>query len=268
MAPRRRHFPARRHAISCESSRQFRRRPALRWAWATSSRSRRHRRERLRAQPRDLGRPRRAPRSTSISHSPYTYLAAERVDRLFAGLQLAPGVRRGAVRRRAAWPTTSVARQPRAPSAAPAAGLARRRTARRARSDARRGAGRERGRGAAFVLAASRLAFCGGFDVDDSRDAGRGGGRRRPRLRRLPAAPRATPRRDGAMRRRRPAPARHGRRPPARAAASAGCCSAGEERLPEAAAAARAGLGNPVIISPCSGRCASSGGSWAGAIPA
>ncbi len=98
--------------------------------------------------------------------SPYTYLAAERADRLFARLEWLPasadalhaaelteeGMR--AVCARAlllglpfVWPEEP----PRsAHGAMRVASLA-----------------AERGRGAAFVLAASRLAFCGGFDIDD-----------------------------------------------------------------------------------------------------
>jgi len=98
--------------------------------------------------------------------SPYTYLAAERADRLFPDLQWRPAsadVLRGsrltdegmrAVRERAAllglplvWPEEH---SHRVRGAMRAASLA-----------------DECGRGAAFVLAASRLAFCGGFDIDD-----------------------------------------------------------------------------------------------------
>ncbi|MBW3609683.1 MAG: DsbA family protein [Actinobacteria bacterium] len=98
--------------------------------------------------------------------SPYTYLAAERADRLFARLEWVPasadalhaaelteqGMRD--VRERAlllglpfVWPEE---RPPAVRGAMRVASLA-----------------AERGCGAAFVLAASRLAFCGGFDVDD-----------------------------------------------------------------------------------------------------
>lgn len=98
--------------------------------------------------------------------SPYTYLAAERADRLFARLEWLPasadalhaaeltddGMR--SVCERAlllglpfVWPE-----QP--PSSVHGA--------MRVASLAA-----ERGCGAAFVLAASRLAFCGGFDIDD-----------------------------------------------------------------------------------------------------
>ena len=98
--------------------------------------------------------------------SPFTYLAAERADRLFARLEWLPaspetlqvedltdeGMR--AVCERAAllglpfvWPE----RRPR--------------DVRRAMRVASLAA--ERGCGAGFVLAASRLAFCGGFDISD-----------------------------------------------------------------------------------------------------
>jgi len=97
-----------------------------------------------------------------------TYLAAERVDRLFAGVRWTPAImpiaeahappplitlRRGEAERRAAalrmplvWPER--------PSAS--------RAAMRAAAYA---AERERARD--FVLAATRLAYCGGFDLDD-----------------------------------------------------------------------------------------------------
>jgi 2-hydroxychromene-2-carboxylate isomerase len=98
--------------------------------------------------------------------SPWTYLAAERVDRHFADVRWRPVVpgalapedgderARSALEQRAAelhmplvWPETW-----------PTAG---RRAVRVASLAA------ERGRAAPFVLAASRLAFCGGYDVDD-----------------------------------------------------------------------------------------------------
>lgn len=98
--------------------------------------------------------------------SPYTYLAAERADRMFAGLEWLPAsadvLRCGehgaddpcAAAGRAqllglplVWPED---RPYRVLGAMRVASLA-----------------AERGCGAAFVLAASRLAFCGGFDIDD-----------------------------------------------------------------------------------------------------
>jgi 2-hydroxychromene-2-carboxylate isomerase len=99
--------------------------------------------------------------------SPYTYLAAERADRMFAGLRWAPASsdalrceefgadeQRVAVSHRAAtlglplvWPVDP------------------RRTAVGAMRIASLAA--ERGLGAAFVLAASRLEYCGGYTIDD-----------------------------------------------------------------------------------------------------
>lgn len=98
--------------------------------------------------------------------SPWTYLAAERVERQFAGVRWGPVVpdvlapeesdedARRAVELRAAelrmplvWPETW-----------PSAG-------RRAMRVASLAA--QRGRAVPFVLAASRLAFCGGYDLDD-----------------------------------------------------------------------------------------------------
>ena len=98
--------------------------------------------------------------------SPYTYLAAERAERLFARLEWLPAsadvlhgselteAERSAVRDRAmllglpfVWPEQlpgSVYGAMRVASLAA-----------------------ERGCAGAFVLAASRLAFCGGFDIDD-----------------------------------------------------------------------------------------------------
>ena len=98
--------------------------------------------------------------------SPWTYLAAERVERQFAGVRWRPVVpdvlateesdeeAREAVELRAAelrmplvWPETW-----------PSDG----RSAMRVASLAA-----QHGRAAPFVLAASRLAFCGGYDLDD-----------------------------------------------------------------------------------------------------
>ena len=93
--------------------------------------------------------------------SPHTYLAAERVDRLFASAQWCPVItdlppvpaayadtelRAAALRLPLVWPEKQFA------------AVAARRIAAYASSI---------GQGAAFVLAASRLAFCGGFDLDD-----------------------------------------------------------------------------------------------------
>jgi 2-hydroxychromene-2-carboxylate isomerase len=99
--------------------------------------------------------------------SPYTYLAAERAERMFAGLRWVPASgdalrwpaivaddERAAVARRAAlldlplvWPLDPPMRVVGAMRVAALAA--------------------ERGAGAAFVLAASRLVFCGGYDIDD-----------------------------------------------------------------------------------------------------
>src|SRR3954465_13866421 len=100
---------------------------------------------------------------------PGTYLAAERVDRLFGGIAWIPtslstlrdarpdlgpwagddavAARAGALRMPLVWPERHPAPRPAAMRAAAYAA--------------------EQGRGAAFALAASRLAFCGGFDLDD-----------------------------------------------------------------------------------------------------
>jgi 2-hydroxychromene-2-carboxylate isomerase len=98
--------------------------------------------------------------------SPYTYLVAERADRLFDGLDWRPASadvlhggeldddapRSAADRARLlglplVWPEDRPYRVLRAMRVASLAA--------------------ERGCGGAFVLAASRLAFCGGFDLDD-----------------------------------------------------------------------------------------------------
>ncbi|MDQ3721684.1 MAG: DsbA family protein [Actinomycetota bacterium] len=117
---------------------------------------------------RELAR-RRAPARATLFFdlsSPYTYLAAERAERLFAGLQWQPAcagvlhdspcsedAMRAASQRAALlglplmWPDE----HPRpVRGAMRVAALA-----------------TELGCGAAFVLAASRLAFCGGFDIDE-----------------------------------------------------------------------------------------------------
>lgn len=117
---------------------------------------------------RDLARRGARPRATLFFDlsSPSTYLVAERADRLFAGLEWQPAC-------------TDVLHAP----ALSEAGM--RATAQRAAAlglpltwpddhpRPLRGAMRvaslaaELGCGAAFVLAASRLAFCGGFDIDE-----------------------------------------------------------------------------------------------------
>jgi 2-hydroxychromene-2-carboxylate isomerase len=93
---------------------------------------------------------------------PGTYLAAERIDRLFPGIAWVPttlaalrtslseadvAARASALRMPLVWPESH-------PEPRPAA----MRTAAYAA---------EAGKGAAFALAATRLAFCGGFDLDD-----------------------------------------------------------------------------------------------------
>jgi 2-hydroxychromene-2-carboxylate isomerase len=98
--------------------------------------------------------------------SPWTYLAAERVDRRFAEVRWQPAVgealpgardlagQRLAVEERAA--------ELQLPLVWPEAQLSAARSAMRVAALAA-----DRGRAAEFVLAASRLAFCGGYDVDD-----------------------------------------------------------------------------------------------------
>jgi 2-hydroxychromene-2-carboxylate isomerase len=98
--------------------------------------------------------------------SPWTYLAAERVDRRFAEVrwqpaigEALPGARDLASRRRAA---EQRADELQLPLVWPEALLAAGRSAMRVAALAA-----EHGRSAEFVLAASRLAFCGGYDIDD-----------------------------------------------------------------------------------------------------
>jgi 2-hydroxychromene-2-carboxylate isomerase len=98
--------------------------------------------------------------------SPWTYLAAERVDQRFPDVRWQPaigaalpggrdaGAQRGAVQERAG--------ELRKPLVWPEAQLASGRSAMRVAALAV-----EHGRAAEFVLAASRLAFCGGYDIDD-----------------------------------------------------------------------------------------------------
>jgi 2-hydroxychromene-2-carboxylate isomerase len=103
---------------------------------------------------------------------PFTYLAAERVERSFDDVVWSPAstdaLRRSSLAdddlcaaavRRAAEERAAALRMPlvwpeRFPAAVPAAMRVASRVA-------------ESGRGGAFVLAATRLAFCGGFDLDD-----------------------------------------------------------------------------------------------------
>jgi hypothetical protein len=118
--------------------------------------------------------------------SPWTYLAAERVDRRFADVRWHPAVgdalpgardlatQRGAVEERAdELQLRSCGPRPsRRPAAAPCASPPSPPSAARA---------------AEFVLAASRLAFCGGYDVDDPEILAEAAGGRRPRPGRMPA---------------------------------------------------------------------------------
>jgi len=125
----------------------------------------RHRIERPRH---PAGRRRVLPRATLFFDlcSPYTYLAAERADRLFVGLEWFPAcadVLRcgefGADDPRAADERAQLLGLPLVwPEDRPYRVLGAMRVASLAA---------ERGCGGAFVLAASRLAFCGGFDIDD-----------------------------------------------------------------------------------------------------
>jgi 2-hydroxychromene-2-carboxylate isomerase len=98
--------------------------------------------------------------------SPWTYLAAERVDRRFADVrwqpaigEALPGGRDGVALRGAAEERAEALQMPLVwPEPQPAPGRSAMRVAAMAA---------EHGRAAEFVLAASRLAFCGGYDVDD-----------------------------------------------------------------------------------------------------
>jgi 2-hydroxychromene-2-carboxylate isomerase len=103
---------------------------------------------------------------------PFTYLAAERVERAFPGVRWTPAsataLRYGSLAtepdrlaavRDAAEARATVLRLPLSwPETYPADVPAAMRVAMHASAA---------GRGAAFVLAAGRLAFCGGFDLDD-----------------------------------------------------------------------------------------------------
>ena len=98
--------------------------------------------------------------------SPWTYLAAERVDRRFADVrwqpaigEALPGAREAAAQRAAVEERAEELQMPLVwPEPQPMPGRSAMRVAALAA---------ERGRAAEFVLAASRLAFCGGYDVDD-----------------------------------------------------------------------------------------------------
>jgi 2-hydroxychromene-2-carboxylate isomerase len=98
--------------------------------------------------------------------SPWTYLAAERVERQFAGVRWRPVVpdalapeESDDVARRAVEQRAAELRMPLVwPDGWPTAGRGALRVAALAA---------ERGRAAPFVLAATRLAFCGGYDLED-----------------------------------------------------------------------------------------------------
>jgi 2-hydroxychromene-2-carboxylate isomerase len=102
---------------------------------------------------------------------PGTYLAAERIDMLFPGIVWVPAsfeaLRAGLGQPAVEAPAQRAAVADRAaaltmPLVWPESHPAPRRAAMRAAAHACAA-----GRGASFVLAASRLAFCGGFDLDD-----------------------------------------------------------------------------------------------------
>ena len=123
--------------------------------------------ERHRLNKRSAGRP-AVPRATLYFDlaSPYTYLVAERADRLFAGLLWRPASSDmlgcavlTSELRRAASERAAVLRLPLVwPDEHPCSARGAMRVASLAA---------ERGCAAEFVLAASRLAYCGGFDIDD-----------------------------------------------------------------------------------------------------
>jgi 2-hydroxychromene-2-carboxylate isomerase len=115
----------------------------------------------------------RAPRVTFFFDlvSPWTYLAAERAERLFASDRWRPATgdaiaggrtaldQRDAAARTAAERRADALRLPLVwPEGWPRSGSGAMRVAALAA---------ERGRAAPFVLAASRLAFCGGYELDD-----------------------------------------------------------------------------------------------------
>jgi 2-hydroxychromene-2-carboxylate isomerase len=125
--------------------------------------------EARRAGPRVRPRPLRAEFFFDLA-CPFTYLVCERVDRAFGSVRWTPAshtaLRRGlpapddlARVRRAAGQRAAELRMPLSwPEGFPADVPAAMRVA---------GHAAAQGRGAAFALAAGRLAFCGGFDLDD-----------------------------------------------------------------------------------------------------
>ena len=169
--------------------------------------------------------------------SPYTYLAAERAERVFAALDWIPvssdalqcttllaDEERDAIARRAqmlglplVWPCEPM----RVTGAMRVASLA-----------------SERGVGGAFVLAATRLVFCGGFNIDDPEILAEAAAAAGIDLREMFEAA-GDPRRDGPMdaAARRLLAAGVDRLPVLRVGPALFC---GEDRLPDAAAAARA----------------------------
>ena len=169
---------------------------------------------------------------------PGTYLAAERVDRLFAGVDWTPAslpassprpvdldpqetaavlARAASLRMPLVWPERHPAARPRAMRAAAYAA--------------------SEGRAVEFVLAASRLAFCGGFDLEDPEVLAEAAAAASLPLRACLAAA-ADPRRDDAIR-------AAGERLVAVGVQRLPVVSvgrivfAGEERIPEAVAARR-----------------------------
>lgn len=124
-----------------------------------------HRRARARQLPAARQPPPRATLFFDLC-SPYTYLAAERADRLFAGLEWLPAssdvLNRGEPDADGQCPAVERARLLGLPLVWPEDRPYRVRGAMRVASFAA-----ARGCAAGFVLAASRLAFCGGFDIDD-----------------------------------------------------------------------------------------------------
>jgi len=98
--------------------------------------------------------------------SPHTYLAAERAERLFSRLEWLPasgeGLHAAELTEEGMRTVRERALQLGLPFVCPEHAPQDARSAMRVASLAA-----ERGRGAAFVLAATRLAFCGGFDIAD-----------------------------------------------------------------------------------------------------
>ena len=102
---------------------------------------------------------------------PFSYLAAERVERAFDDVLWTPAsttaLRCGSLDSDAArWTPRAAAERPRRRAAA-AARVARALPGRVPAAMRAAAYAAEQGRGAAFVLAAGRLAFCGGFDLED-----------------------------------------------------------------------------------------------------